>query len=159
MNMISALAFSVFLSAFPGGAAGGGPGGGGAGNETDSLNAAKLMMILKTVDLSPDQWKQVHQIMRADRPQIVALRKQVQALREQIADKLTGTGSLQASDIAPLRQQIRTLQEQIDDQAVQIVFQIRGLMSQQQLAQLAASHAKFKQLRQEYEALVKGDAD
>ena len=118
-----------------------------------------LHMLLKTANLTADQQTQVHQLMRNSWTQNKALHAQMRALREQIADKLAETGTVTAADITGLQQQIAQLRTQLDQRSVQTAIQVRGLLTSDQLRQVAQAHVQLKNLRAQMKAVVPEQAE
>ncbi|MFZ0889489.1 MAG: periplasmic heavy metal sensor [Candidatus Binataceae bacterium] len=113
-----------------------------------------LMLVLRHADLTTEQQTHVRQIMDANFAQAQPLMKQLDAVHDQIADKLMSTGPVEASDIAPLQQQEAKIHQQLDQQVLSTTLQIRALLTPDQLAKAAELHNKLKSLRAQMEALV-----
>ena len=64
-----------------------------------------LKMLLRSANLSTEQQGQVQQLMQSNRSQVQPLEKQLRALREQMANKLLGAGSVTAADFISLQDQ------------------------------------------------------
>jgi Spy/CpxP family protein refolding chaperone len=132
---------------------GGGPGGEGFGEMHG------MRMLLHAAHLTPDQKNQVHELMKSVRMQNRDTFKQLRALREQIADKLASTASVNATDLAPLQTQITQLRGQLAQQSIKTALQIRALLTPDQLSRVADLHVKMKALHEQERELFQGERD
>jgi Spy/CpxP family protein refolding chaperone len=113
-----------------------------------------LMMVLRAAGLSDAQKKQVHEIMESSRKTVMPLMQQMHSIREQIADKLVSSGSVTTADMAPLLTQQSQIQQQLDSNMVSTAIQIRGVLTSDQLAKVAAANTKLKQIHSEIESIL-----
>lgn len=112
-----------------------------------------MMRLLRIAQLTPDQQNQVKQIRQDRMAQLQPLFQQLRSVREQIADKLTGTGAVAAADLAPLQQQASQIEQNIANATIDTVLQVRALLTPDQLSRIAAAHAKMQSIRAEMAAL------
>jgi Spy/CpxP family protein refolding chaperone len=110
--------------------------------------------LLRTANLTPEQHAQVHQLMKASWTQRKVIHAQIRALREQIADKLSGTASVSASDFLQLQAQIEQLRGQLQQQSIQAALQVRALLTADQLRQVSQAHEQIKSLRAQMKAVL-----
>ncbi|HYM04195.1 MAG TPA: periplasmic heavy metal sensor [Stellaceae bacterium] len=102
---------------------------------------------LAGVSLTDAQKSQVHEILQASWQAIRPIEKQIHALHRQISDQLASTGAVNAADLAALQQQASQLQDQVAQQRLEAALQIRGLLTEAQLAQAAQVHQQLAMLR------------
>jgi Spy/CpxP family protein refolding chaperone len=126
----------------------GGPGGEGF-EEMHGMH-----MLLRAANLTPDQKNQVHDMMKANRTQNKAVFKQIRALREQIADKLAGSGQVSESELNALQSQITQLRGQLAQQTIKSALQVRALLTPDQLTKVATLHTQMKALHEQERQLL-----
>ena len=102
---------------------------------------------LAGVSLTDQQKSQIHEILQANGQAIRPIEKQIHALHRQIMDQLASTGAVSAADLSALQQQASQLQDQVAQQRLEAALQIRGLLTQAQLAQAAQVHQQLAMLR------------
>ena len=120
-----------------------------------SIQGPGLMMFLNGANLTADQKTKVRQIMQTNASQIMPLMDQVHKLREQIAAKLLGSGSVSAADLAPMEQQISQLQQQIDQDNLNASLQVRNVLTPDQLSHVAQLQQKLQSLHEQIAELMK----
>ncbi len=114
-----------------------------------------LMMGMQAAHLTASQRKQVGEILRANREQTMPLIEKLHSIHEQIADKLLGSGSVSASDLAPLEEQAAKLDSQIQQQSLDASVKIRALLTPAQVAKMAQFHDKMSALQAQMRDLMK----
>ncbi len=109
--------------------------------------------VLRTVNLSDAQKAQVGQILASHRSQFQALRQQLQTAQKQLGDKLYD-GSTTPAQLVPLTQQIGQLRDQMSQLGIQVAFEIRSVLTPDQLAKAAQTRQRLSELRGEIRALM-----
>jgi len=118
-----------------------------------------FLMLLRSANLSPGQQSQVRQILRANAQPMHALREQMQALHEQLANKLFAPGRVGAAELKPQIAQLAQLQQQLDQNMLDTALSIRSVLTPQQLAKLAQVHAQLLNLHKQVQSLMGPEAD
>lgn len=113
-----------------------------------------LLMGMKAGHLTADQQKQVDRILQSNGSQTAPLFHQLQSVHEQIADKLLGPGTVNASDLAPLEDKAAQLDAQIQHQALAASVKIRSILTPDQVARMAQFHRKMSALQEEMRSLM-----
>lgn len=113
-----------------------------------------IMMGLQAAHLSEDQQNQVDQIMRSNREQIRPLIQQLQAVHQQIADKLLAPGTITEGDLAPLEDQAAQLDAKIQRLALNASVKVRGLLTPDQVTRMAQFHQKMAALQAQMKKLM-----
>ena|SRR5450432_3395931 len=113
-----------------------------------------LKMLLRSANLTTEQQAQVQQLMQSNRSQVQPLEKQLRALREQMANKLLGSGSVTAADFITLQDQVAQLRAQVSDQTLKTALKIRAVLSNDQLAHMNQVSQRLQTMHQEMETLV-----
>jgi len=116
-------------------------------------------MLLRSANLTSDQQTQVHQLMQSQRSQVQPIEKQIRALREQLADKLLGPGTVTAADFTSLQQQLSQLQTQLADQTLKTALKIRALLSNDQLSRMSQVSTRLQSMHREMESLMNPDGN
>jgi hypothetical protein len=113
-----------------------------------------LLMGMNAAHLTADQQKQVNQILQSNHSETFPLIQQLQAVHEQIANKLLAPGTISASDLAPLEEQAAQLDGRIQQQALNASVQIRALLTPDQVARMAQFHQKMSALQAQMKSLM-----
>jgi Spy/CpxP family protein refolding chaperone len=113
-----------------------------------------LHELVRNANLTTAQKSQLREIRQATRAQNEALWTQMRSLREQIADTVESSGTVNAADVASLQQQLAQVRSQLDQQALKTAVQIRGLLTADQLSHVAQVHGQLKSLRAQMRALT-----
>ena len=132
---------------------GGGPGGpGGPG----APGGPPMRLLVK--ELSPEQRREVRQILMADRDTRRDVLKQLREAHEALADKMFAAGPLGEADVAPLVERVATLHRQLVEHGAKVMLQVRAVATPEQLAKAAATKAKLDSLRDQIHDLL-GEPD
>jgi Spy/CpxP family protein refolding chaperone len=113
-----------------------------------------FFMLLKAANLTTQQKSQVQQILQSDRSQSHTLQQQYEAVHQQIAAKLFGTGSVSASQLSPLVQQAAQIRENIDENRMETALQIRGILTPAQLSKLAGVEQQLQNMHNQLHSLM-----
>jgi Spy/CpxP family protein refolding chaperone len=104
------------------------------------------------------QFDQENAIVNAHMATVETIKQRMQSLSEQISDLLSGSGALDTSSALSLEQQRSDLQAQRDATNLDMLMQIRALLTPAQLADVAQRHAQLKILHQQEQALTKTES-
>jgi Spy/CpxP family protein refolding chaperone len=115
---------------------------------------AGLMILLRSANLTPAQESQVRQIVASSRPQMQTLHAQMEALHQQIADKLLTPGQVSAGDIRPLVQKMSGIEAKLTENMTATAIAIRNVLTPEQLKQLAQVHRKLRDLHTQVRRLM-----
>src|SRR5581483_8612074 len=110
---------------------GGGPGGPMLGDGPGMF----LPLILRKLNLTSEQKTQVHTTMEAHHEKFRNLFQQLEAVHNQITTKFFTSGSLTPADLAALTKQAKDLREQLMNEGLAVAFEVRNLLTPEQLAQ------------------------
>ncbi len=133
----AALLLPLAASAAPGG----GPGG--------FHHGAGHFSFLQGVTLTDAQKTQIHDLEKANRTAEKSSFQQLRALHKQISDALAQAGSINESQLAALQQQASQLRDQLEASHLQTSIKVRALLTPDQLAQSAQTHAQLASLHQQ----------
>jgi Spy/CpxP family protein refolding chaperone len=129
-------------------------GGGMAG-----MHGGGLMMLLRSANLTPAQQSQVQQIVASAQPQMKALHAQMEALHQQIADRLLSPGQVSAADVRPLVHKMTAVEAQLTESMTTTAIAIRNVLTAEQLAQLTKLHKKLQSLHSQIRGLLGSGTD
>ena len=115
-----------------------------------------LPMLLRGAHLTPDQESRVKAIVEAHRATFRSVSEQLRTAQEEMASKLLGTAAVKADDLAPAVQRIAQLREQLLREAMATALEVRAVLTPEQIAKVAQTHERMKQLRAEMRALMEG---
>jgi Spy/CpxP family protein refolding chaperone len=113
-----------------------------------------LPMIIKKLDLTPDQNEEVRKIMTSHRTTLRSLFQQLEAVHEEMADKLFAPGDLEATDLTMQSQQIQQLRAQLTEEGLKVTLAVRKLLTPEQLAKAAQMKERMKALHAEMRGLM-----
>ena len=114
-----------------------------------------LPLMLRGVDLTADQEKQVKEIMANHRQTFRTLFKQSREADQELADKLFAPGAVQADDLTPLTEKISQLREQLMQEGLKTTLEVRGILTPEQIAGAAQRKERMRELRSEMRSLFK----
>ena len=132
-----------------------GRGGFGGRGPGDSMSP----FILRSLNLTPDQWTEVRKAVAAHRPTFETLWKQLRDARQNLAARLVDPRPAEATDadIQALVQRIGKAREQLGNEALQLTLDIRKVLTAEQIAKAGEVQAKLKDLRGQMRQLLRGE--
>lgn len=113
-----------------------------------------LPVLLRGVQLTPEQQAQVHDIMAAHRTTFRTLFGQLRTAHEELADKLYGSGDVQAADLTPQLERINQLRGQLLAEGVNIAMEVGKVLTPEQRAKAAQLKDRMRALRGEMRSLL-----
>jgi len=114
-----------------------------------------IPLVLKGVELTPEQETRVQEIMAAHRATLRTLFQQMRETHEELSAKLFAPGDVQAADLTPYMQRLAQLREQLMQEGLNAALEVRGVLTAEQLAQAAALKDRMKALHSEMRSLFK----
>src|SRR5215510_3883186 len=96
-----------------------------------------LPLVLKNLDLTDEQEKQVHEIMAAHRATFRTLFSELQATHKDLADTLFAPGDVHAENLTTQMQRMAGLRERLMQEGLKVALEVRGILTPQQLAKAA----------------------
>src|SRR5580658_563214 len=99
------------------------------------------------------QFDQENAVIQAHEAEVETLKQRMQALSDQISNILSGSGAVDTSVLSSLEQQRSDRQAQRDATNLDMLMQIRALLTPAQLADVARRHAQLSALHQQELAL------
>lgn len=127
----------------------------GPGHMMGDAPGMLLPLVLKGVDLTDEQEKQVHEIMAAHRATFRTLFSELQTAHKDVADKLFATGDVHAEDLTVQMQRVAQLREQLMQEGLKVALEVRGLLTPEQLAKAAELKERLRELHTEMRGLFK----
>jgi Spy/CpxP family protein refolding chaperone len=127
----------------------------GPGHMAGDAPGMMLPLVLKGVDLTDEQEKQVHEIMAAHRATFRTLFSELQAAHKDMADKLFAPGEVRAEDLTTQMQRVAQLREQLMQEGLKVALEVRRILTPQQLAKAAELKERMDALHTEMRGLFK----
>ena len=126
--------------------------GGGMGLEPNP--GMMFPMILRSVGMSAEQQTKVQGIMDAHRPRFQELLGQLRAAHEDVMARLLGPGPLTANDLKAPVQRVAALRDKLAQEGIDVAFEVRGVLTADQLAKAADVRQRLGTLRAEMRKLL-----
>jgi len=127
----------------------------GPGHLMGDAPGMMLPMVLKGVDLTAEQEKHVHDIMKAHRATFRTLFRELQGTQKDVADKLFAPGDVQAGDLTAQMQRLAKLREQLMEEGLKVAIEVRGVLTPEQLTKAAEIKDRMRALHTEMRQLFK----
>ena len=113
-----------------------------------------LPLLLKGVDLTPEQEAQVKTLMAGQRENLRAQFQQLRATHEEMANKLFTPGEVKVEDLAPQMQRITQIREQLMKDGLNVMLEVRKILTAEQLAKAIQIKERMKILHEEMRSLL-----
>lgn len=114
-----------------------------------------LPLVLKGIDLTPEQETRVREIMKGHRSTLRTLFQQMRETHQELSDKLLTPGDVQAADLNPYVERMAQLREQLMQEGLNVALEVRGVLTAEQLAKAAELKGRMKALHSEWRSLFK----
>ena len=153
MRGLAGLLVGVLLLAAAGPALAQAPGressmrGGGRGD-------GELWLMIRAATLTPEQQTRVRAILSAHRTSARPLVEQLQQAQQELGTKLLAPGQVQVADLQPQLQRISQLRDQLAQDSAAAALEVRAVLTPEQLARVAQTKDRLKQLREEMRQLM-----
>jgi Spy/CpxP family protein refolding chaperone len=125
--------------------------GGMMGDDAGTL----LPMILRGIDLTPEQETRVHEIMQAHRATFRPLFGELKKAQEEMAERLFAPGELRAEDLTVQLQRVAQLRSQLMQEGLKVALEVRDVLTPEQLAKAGAIKERMKALHTEMRSLMR----
>jgi Spy/CpxP family protein refolding chaperone len=126
---------------------------GGPGGET------RLPLRLLVQQMTPEQRRQVRDVLMADRGARRDILTQLRTAHEALGDRMLAAGTVGEADVAPLLDRIAGLHRQLLQQGATAMLKVRAIATPEQLAQAAATKQRLDQLQEEMAKLLGRPSD
>jgi Spy/CpxP family protein refolding chaperone len=127
----------------------------GHGHMMGDAPGMMLPLVLRGVDLTDEQEKQVHEIREAHRARFRSLFSELRAAQEEMADKLLAPGEMRAEDLTAQMQRVAQLRQQLMQEGLKVALEVRGVLTPAQLAKAAEIKERMRALYSEMRGLFK----
>ena len=136
-----------------------GPPGPAAGHESPmgwvgGRGDGELWLMIRAAHLNPEQQARVRAILSAHRATTRPLIEQLRQAQQELGDRLLGPGQVQAADLQPQLQRIGQLRDQLAQDSATAALEVRAVLMPEQLARVAQTKDRLKQLREEMRQLM-----
>ena len=132
----------------------------GPGHESSSMRWSggrgdgELWLMIRAANLTPDQQTRVRAILSAHRATARPLIEQLRQAQQELGGKLLAPGPVQAADLQPQLQRIGQLRDQLAQDSAGAALEVRAVLTPEQLARVAQTKERLRQLREEMRQLV-----
>lgn len=115
---------------------------------------SQFMMLLHSANLTQQQQSQIHTILDSQREKTRSMHQKLEALHEQISDKLLSAGSVSASDLKALVDKASHIEAALNESRTETAIAIRNVLTADQLSHVAQVHAKLRSLHSQVRSLM-----
>lgn len=132
----------------------------GPGHESSSMRWSggrgdgELWLMIRAADLTPEQQTRVRAILSAHRATARPLIEQLRQAQQELGGKLLAPGPVQAADLQPQLQRIGQLRDQLAQDSAGAALEVRAVLTPEQLARVAQTKERLRQLREEMRQLM-----
>lgn len=113
--------------------------------------------LAKAIELTEEQHKQIQAIRDAHKESLQTLRSQMREVRAEIANKLYGPGVVKEEDLASQIKQLAELREKRRQEGLKVALEVRGVLTEEQLAKAAKLRMRVRALRGEIRGIYLGN--
>ncbi|RMF22693.1 MAG: periplasmic heavy metal sensor [Deltaproteobacteria bacterium] len=142
----------------PGAGMFGGPGpmlGGMPGPGTPGAGPGRLLpLLLRSADLTAEQKAEVRKILDSHRPAFRRLFTQLRQAHQALAERLFTDGDLRAGQLAPEVNRVADLRKRLMREGLDVVLEVRRLLTPEQRKKVARTRAKLEELRREMHEIL-----
>ncbi len=114
----------------------------------------ELWLMIRAADLTPEQQTRVRAILSAHRATARPLIEQLRQAQQELGGKLLAPGPVQAADLQPQLQRIGQLRDQLARDSAGAALEVRAVLTPEQLARVAQTKERLRQLREEMRQLM-----
>ncbi len=110
--------------------------------------------MIRAANLTPEQETRVRAILSAHRATARPLIEQLRQAQQELGGKLLAPGQVQAADLQPQLQRIGQLRDQLAQDSAGAALEVRAVLTPEQLARVAQTKERLRQLREEMRQLM-----
>ena len=114
----------------------------------------ELWLMIRAANLTPEQQTRVRAILSAHRATARPLIEQLRQAQQELGGKLLAPGQVQAADLQPQLQRIGQLRDQLAQDSAGAALEVRAVLTPEQLARVAQTKERLRQLREEMRQLM-----
>jgi Spy/CpxP family protein refolding chaperone len=114
----------------------------------------ELWLMIRAANLTPEQQTRVRGILSAHRKSAGPVVEQLRQAQQELGTKLLAPGQVQAADLQPQLQRISQLRDQLAQDSAAAALEVRAVLTPEQLARVAQTKDRLKQLREEMRQLM-----
>jgi Spy/CpxP family protein refolding chaperone len=114
----------------------------------------ELWLMIRASNLTPEQQTRVRAILSAHRKSASPVVEQLRQAQQELGTKLLAPGQVQAADLQPQLQRISQLRDQLAQDSATAALEVRAVLTPEQLARVAQTKDRLKQLREEMRQLM-----
>jgi Spy/CpxP family protein refolding chaperone len=110
--------------------------------------------MIRSANLTPEQLAKVRAILSSHRAAIRPVIDQLRQAQEELGARLLAPGPVQIPDLQPQLQRIGQLRDRLAQDSAQAAIEVRAVLTPEQLARVAQTKDRLRQLRDEMRRLV-----
>lgn len=114
----------------------------------------ELWLMIRSANLTPEQQAKVRAILSSHRAAARPVIEQLRQAQEELGARLLAPGQVQIPDIQPQLQRISQLRDRLAQDSAQAAIEVRAVLTPEQLARVAQTKERLRQLRDEMRQLV-----
>lgn len=114
----------------------------------------ELWLMIRSANLTPEQQAKVRAVLSSHRAAIRPVIDQLRQAQEELGARLLAPGPVQIPDIQPQLQRIGQLRDRLAQDSAQAAIEVRAVLTPEQLARVAQTKERLRQLRDEMRQLV-----
>jgi len=114
----------------------------------------ELWLMIRASNLTPEQQTRVRAILSAHRKSASPVVEQLRQAQQELGTKLLAPGQVRAADLQPQLQRISQLRDQLAQDSAAAALEVRAVLTPEQLARVAQTKDRLKQLREEMRQLM-----
>lgn len=114
----------------------------------------ELWLMIRAANLTPEQQTRVRAILSAHRAAARPLIEQLRQAQQELGGKLLAPGPVQVADLQPQLQRISQLRDQLAHDSASAALEVRAVLTPEQLARVAQTKERLRQLREEMRQLM-----
>lgn len=114
----------------------------------------ELALMVRAAGLTPEQQAKVRTILSAHRAGMRSLIEQLRQAQQELGTRLLSPGQIQTADIQPQLQRISQLRDQLAQGSAQAALDVRAVLTPEQLARVAQTKERLKQLHDEMRQIM-----
>lgn len=114
----------------------------------------ELWLMIRSANLSPEQQAKVRAVLSSHRAATRPMIEQLRQAQQELGARLLAPGQVQTADIQPQLQRISQLRDRLAQDSAQAALEVRAVLTPEQLARVAQTKERLRQLRDEMRQLV-----
>ncbi|RMD82386.1 MAG: periplasmic heavy metal sensor [Candidatus Dadabacteria bacterium] len=116
--------------------------------------ARLVPLLLRSARLTPEQRVKARKIIERHRPTLRRLFGELRKAHEALAKRIFSTEELRSGELAPEINRIEDLRGRLMREGIDVILEVRALLTPEQRARVASAHEKLESLRRQMRELL-----